>query len=104
MRRPARRLAALALAALALVACGRKGPPVAPERRVPAPVADLAGLVRPDAIELTWSVPGRRADGTPLRDAAAATVFRTEDEGRGEPRSALLSGGMNPRPLSRTAA
>lgn len=93
MSRPARRLAALALAALALGACGRKGPPVAPERRVPVPVADLAGLVRPDAIELTWSVPDRRADGTPLRDAAAATVFRTEDEGRGEPRSALLSRG-----------
>jgi len=93
-RRPRRGLAPLLAAALvlaALGACGRKGPPVAPERRVPQPVADLAGVVRERGIELSWSVPRRRVDGTRLVDPGLARVFRTEDTGQGEPRPALLS-------------
>jgi hypothetical protein len=91
-RRPA--LAPLLLAALvlaALGACGRKGAPVAPERRVPQPVTDLRGLVREGGIELTWSVPSRRVDKTRLIDTGVARVFRTDDAGQGDPRPALLS-------------
>ena len=95
MRRPRRRaLAPLLVAALvvaALGACGRKGPPVAPERRVPQPVADLRGVVREGGIELTWSVPRRRVDNTRLSDPGLARVFRTDDAGQGEPKPALLS-------------
>jgi uncharacterized protein len=82
-------VAALVLAALA--ACGRKGPPVAPERRVPQPVADLRGLVRAGAVELAWSVPRRRVDNTRLVDPGVARVFRAEDTGQGDPKPALLS-------------
>jgi hypothetical protein len=82
-------VAALVLATLG--ACGRKGPPVAPERRVPQPVADLSGVVREGGIELTWSVPGRRVDNTRLPDPGLARVFRTDDSGEGDPRPALLS-------------
>jgi predicted small lipoprotein YifL len=85
-------LLAAALVLAALGACGRKGPPVAPERRVPQPVSDLTGVVREGGIELTWSVPRRRVDDTRLIDPARARVFRTDDTGQGEPRPALLSG------------
>lgn len=82
-----------ALAALPLAACGRRGPPVAPERRVPAPVTDLSGVVRPGGIELTWTNPTRRADQTRLRDLSVARVFRAEDAGAGEARPAILERG-----------
>jgi hypothetical protein len=83
-------LLAAALVLLVLPACGRKGAPVAPERRLPQPVSDLRGLVRDGGIELTWSVPQRRVDNTRLIDPEVARVFRAEDAGPGEPRTALL--------------
>lgn len=87
-------LIALALlAAVAPAGCGRKGSPVAPEQRLPRPVADLSGTVQPGAIELSWTNPGRRVDSTRLRDLAVARVFRTEDAGAGDPKSALLVNG-----------
>jgi hypothetical protein len=81
---------AAALVLLALPACGRRGAPVAPERRVPQPVTDLRGIVREGGIELAWTVPQRRADNTRLTDPGTARVFRAEDAGQGEPRAALL--------------
>lgn len=88
-----RRLALALLAALALAACGKKGLPVAPERRVPLAVADLAGVVRDGVVELTWTNPTRRVDGSRLRDLVAARVYRVDDAGTGEPKPALLAGG-----------
>jgi hypothetical protein len=90
----ARRALALAvLAALPLAACGKKASPVEPELRLPAPVADLAAVVRESAIELAWTNPARRVDLTRLRDLTLARVYRVEDDGGGEPKSALLSDG-----------
>lgn len=86
-------LLALGLAALALAACGRKGAPVPPEWRVPAAAGDLAAVVRESAVELTWTNPGRRVDGTRLRDLVLARVWRVDDEGRGDPRAAMLADG-----------
>jgi hypothetical protein len=91
-----RRRALLVLAALAVAACGKTGPPVPPETRVPGSVVDLSGFVRPDAIELHWTNPRRRVDGSPLRDLTAAHVYRSEDDGTGEPRSAMLHRGRVP--------
>ena len=89
-----RRLAAcVALAALAIAACGKKGPPVAPERRAPQPIADLAGAVEEDSITLSWTPPTRRADNTRLRDFTLMRIFRAEDNGAGEPRPAMLVDG-----------
>jgi hypothetical protein len=89
-RRALAPLLAAALVLVALGACGRKGPPVAPERRVPQPVADLRGLVRQGAVELTWSVPRRRVDNSRLVDPGLARVFRADDAGQGDPKPALL--------------
>ena len=81
---------AAALVLIALPACGRKGTPVAPERRLPQPVGDLRGIVRDGGIELAFSVPARRVDNTRLIDPGLARVFRVDDAGQGEPRAALL--------------
>jgi hypothetical protein len=83
-------LLALAMLAVALPACGRKGPPAAPEVRVPQAVTTLSGVVRDGGIELTWSLPQRRLDGSRLVDPGLARVFRTDDDGGGTPKAALL--------------
>jgi fibronectin type 3 domain-containing protein len=89
-----RRLAAcLGLAALALTACGKKTPPVAPEHRAPQPVADLAGTVHEESIVLSWTPPSRRDDNTRIRDFALMRIFRVEDSGTGQPKSAMLTDG-----------
>ena len=85
----------LGLALLALAACGRKGPPVAPELRAPQRVADLDATVRDTAIELSWTPPHRREDRTPIRDLSVTTrIFRLEDSGAGEPKTAILARGV----------
>lgn len=86
MRAPA---AALVVTALALAACGRVGPPVAPELREPQPVSSLAAVATAGGIELSWTNPARRADQSRLLDLATARVFRVEDAGTGEPKPAL---------------
>jgi hypothetical protein len=91
-RRPLAPLLAAVLVVVALGACGRKAPPVAPERRVPQPVTDLRGVVRQGTVELTWSVPRRRVDNSRLIDPGLARVFRVDDAGTGDPKPALLQG------------
>lgn len=85
-----RRFALALCVVLALAACGKVGPPVAPEQRVPAPVADLRGVVEDGAIVLTWTNPQRRVDHARLRDLTELRAYRTEDEGVVPPKPALL--------------
>jgi fibronectin type 3 domain-containing protein len=84
---------ALLLAVVAATACGKVGPPVAPETRLPQPVADVGAVVEDGGVVLTWTNPIRRVDNTLLRDLTAARVYRSEDDGWGEPRAALLRRG-----------
>jgi len=88
-----RHAACRGLAALALTACGKKSPPIAPERRAPQPVADLAGTVHEESIVLSWTPPNRRDDNTRIRDFALMRIFRVEDGGTGQPKSAMLADG-----------
>jgi len=88
-----RLVACLGLAAVALTACGKKAPPVAPELRAPQPVADLTGSVHEETIVLTWTPPDRRADSTRIRDFTMMRIFRVDDAGAGEPKSAMLADG-----------
>jgi hypothetical protein len=74
-----------------LAACGRAGPPVAPERVSPQPVANLGAAVVDKAIELTFTLPTRRADNARLRDLTIIRVFRAEDDGSAEPKPALVA-------------
>jgi hypothetical protein len=79
------------LAVAALVACGKVGPPVAPETRLPRPVQDLSAVIEDGAIALSWTNPTRRVDNSRLTDLVTAHVYRLEDAGAGEPKPALLS-------------
>ena len=89
----------LALLAVAMVTsliaagagCGKKGPPVAPEKRLPAPPSAMSATVEADSIVLNWSIPKTRVDGTPLRDLAVVRLHRRA-EAEGEPaKSAMVS-------------
>ena len=86
--------AVVVVAVLTLAACGRKGPPVAPGVRMPRPATDLSGFVAEDgSIHFGWTNPGRRMDNQRLRDLATARVFRSDDDGSGEPRAAIVHRG-----------
>lgn len=94
--RPTRAVLALALGgALLLAACGRRGPPVAPERRLPAPVADLQATVVGEGVQLTWTLPRIRVDRSPVRALSRTEVYRRlEQPGASEPaRPAVLTFG-----------
>jgi fibronectin type 3 domain-containing protein len=93
-----RRLALLLLAGLVAgtaAACGRKGPPVPPERRIPAAVQDLSARVVADGVRLAWTLPRIRADRSPLREVRRTEVHRRLETGEAAdpPRPAVLAFG-----------
>jgi len=83
----------LLLAASALVACGKSGPPIAPELRVPAGPTGLHGAVDEQSVVVGWTGPGTRLDGSRLRAIALYKLYRREEADGGEPKSAMLSSG-----------
>jgi hypothetical protein len=84
---------ALLLGLLAVAACGRVGPPVAPQLREPQPVAELRAAQSEGLIEVSWLNPTQRVNRSPLLDLILLHVFRAEDSGVGEPKAALRSRG-----------
>jgi hypothetical protein len=88
------RLIGVAILVLALAACGRVGPPVAPQLREPRPATDLSAVTGDGVIELSWVNPTRRVDNSIIRDLALVHVFRAEDSPVGEPKAALRSRGQ----------
>jgi chitodextrinase/predicted small lipoprotein YifL len=82
----------LALATLVLIGCGKKGPIVAPERRLPAPASGLRASVEERSIVVSWTNPRTRADGTRLRDLALVRLFRRDEVPDAPPKPAMLSG------------
>jgi hypothetical protein len=93
VRASARGALRLLLAASALVACGKTGPPVAPELRVPAATSGLRGAVDEQSIVVSWTGPGTRVDGSRLRAIALYKLYRREEADGGGPKSAMLSSG-----------
>lgn len=85
-------LPALALA-LGVAGCGRRGAPVAPERRTPAAVQDLTAAITADGVRLGWTLPKIRADRSPLKEVRRTEVHRRlEAPGDGGPgRPVILS-------------
>jgi fibronectin type 3 domain-containing protein len=80
---------------LALAACGKRGPPVAPEQRLPSPVQDLAATPSADGVRLAWSLPRIRMDRSQLKELKRVEVYRRLEEGAATeaPRPAVLSFG-----------
>jgi fibronectin type 3 domain-containing protein len=93
VRAGARGALLLLLAASALVACGKKGPPVAPELRVPVGPTGLHGAVDEQSVVVGWTGPGTRVDGSRLRAIALYKLYRREEANGGELKSAMLSSG-----------
>ena len=93
MRPTARSLLAVLFAVVTLAACGKKGPPVAPELRVPTVPAALHGSVDGESIVVSWTQPNTRLDGTKLRAVDRYTLYRREEADAGPPKSAMLSRG-----------
>jgi len=93
VRAGARGVLLLLLAASALVACGKKAPPIAPELRVPAGPTGLHGAVEEQSVVVGWTGPGTRLDGSRLRAIALYRLYRREEADGGEPKSAMLSSG-----------
>ena len=93
MSRPRRGLVALVLLGLVLAACGKKGPPIAPENRLPVPPAGLGASIDESAIQVSWTNPGTRYDGTPLKDLIEVKLYRREDSDDAPLKPAMLSAG-----------
>jgi len=88
-----RSLVALALAGIALVACGKKGPPVAPEHRLPLPASALHAQLEERSVLVGWTIHRARVDGSGLRDLSAVRLFRREEEEGTPVKPAMLSAG-----------
>ena len=63
------------LAVVLAVACGKKGPPLAPFVRVPAPVADLTVQRIGDDVYVSFPVPTANVDGQQPADIASLEVY-----------------------------
>ncbi len=74
----------ISLVVLLLLACGRKGPPVAPRPAVPAAVA-LSVVVEGRTVLLRWTRPTRNADGSPLTDLNHFLLLRAAEPLPGGP-------------------
>lgn len=94
MRRLSCAVVALLLVGGALAGCGKKGPPVAPERRLPAAASGLRASVEGDAVLLSWVNPKTRVDGTRLRDLTTIKLHRREEAEGAAPRAAMVSWGQ----------
>jgi hypothetical protein len=76
------RLVCVVLAtALALGACGRKGPPVAPQLVRPLPPESLAAVPSADGVRLTWLRPQHYSGGGRMHDLGGFTIERAPGEG-----------------------
>ena len=80
---------------LALAACGKRGPPIAPERRLPGAVQDLTATLSAEGVRLAWTLPKIRVDRSPLKDLQRIDVYRRLEDGPATeaPRPAILSFG-----------
>ena len=85
--------AGIAMAVLALAGCGKKGPIVPPERRLPAPPADMRATVDNRVIVVQFVAPKTRVDNSRLRDLTLMRLFRREEPPEGPLKPAMRSGG-----------
>jgi hypothetical protein len=70
------RLKTALLIILFLIACGKRGDPVAPVPVIPKATGDLAASQRGDVVELSWSYPALTAAGESLKNVSRIIVYR----------------------------
>jgi len=61
---------------LGIIACGKKGPPLAPEITFPQPVSDLQAFSSRGNLYLKWTIPKRNTNGTRLTNLLGFRIFR----------------------------
>lgn len=71
-------LAAGAVALCLSAACGKQGPPLAPLRPIPAPVADLSASRIVDRITLRLTIPATNRDGSTPPAVERVEIYRLE--------------------------
>ena len=64
-----------AFAFIVVTGCGKKGPPLPPLVKLPAPLADLSAVRRGDTIDLQFTVPSANTDGTHPANVARVDVY-----------------------------
>ena len=81
------RIAAVTALGLALVGCGKYGPPIPPEALSPAAVSELKASAAADSITLVWEAPERDRRKKELRSIEGYRVVRTvvSADGTGKP-------------------
>lgn len=62
--------------------CGKKAPPLPPLGHRPLPPASTAAAQRGDTLEISFRIPDRRTDGTPLEGMPDVRVLRAVPGGR----------------------
>jgi hypothetical protein len=78
--------AGLALALCAgFVGCGTPGAPQPPSLNLADPVADLAATRAGNKVTLTWTMPKRNTDKTPVKPGVTARICRREGAGECKP-------------------
>jgi predicted small lipoprotein YifL len=73
-------VACLTLVAIATAGCGRKGPPLVPLVRIPAPVEDLTLRRVGDEVFITFTVPDRNLDGSTPPDVTRVDVLAIDGD------------------------
>jgi hypothetical protein len=77
------RATAISSAACFLLAgCGVKAPPQPRELVVPAPVEDVAVSILPEGLEITFTLPSKSLDGSPLEVIGGYRILREGPDGQ----------------------
>lgn len=63
---------------LFIISCGRKGDPKIPVRYIPGPVEDLQVVPKENTVLLSWKMPEKNEDGSPIKDLAGFLIFRAD--------------------------
>jgi len=73
------RMAGALAAAIVVVGCGVKSPPIAPEQAVPELIVGLNATSEKNGVLLSWERPERTAGGGKMRDLGSFEVERAEN-------------------------
>jgi hypothetical protein len=73
-----RLIIAVAILAVFVSACGKKGDPRAPELATPEPIGNLTARQERTGISLTWSRPAQYVGGGEVKDLASFVIFRKD--------------------------
>ena len=65
------------------VACGKKGPPLAPLRPAPGPITDLSATRFAETVHLQFTLPATNADGTAPADLSRVDVYALTGKAEG---------------------